>query len=495
MRTQGLAIRPRNRPHAIGRVTPPLRPSGIARSAETSRLEIVRDPLRILLFVLTVLDISRVHQQSAVVAKLRPVLLLVMAAGIYIYLNPRSVARGNVLKLWPMRLVAILGLLACASAAFGISLGRSASFIQDSYAKTVVYSLLLAVSIRHVRDLYTLVWAYVISCGILSFLALFVVHMSVASGSYVARLDGMHTYDSNDLGLVITVGMPLALLLFAGATRLQRVILLVILVAVAATMARSGSRGGFLGFAAVGISALVLVKTVSAARRTIFFVGALLALALGAPRGYWKQMGTLISPTTDYNYSSRDGRKALVERGIGYMALYPVFGLGIDNFARAECTVSPKLESLRRNGPVRCTPPHNSYVQAGAELGVPGLLVWSSLVFCGIVCPLRLRRRLPRSWWRGTHPERFIYAATTFFPLSMIGFAVTSFFVSFAWMDPVYLMAALLAGLYVSARAQLRQSASPLAVATGQSCATNHAPPRRGSRRWRGPGPLPLGAR
>jgi hypothetical protein len=37
----------------------------------------------------------------------------------------------------------------------------------------------------------------------------------------------------------------------------------------------------------------------------------------------------------------------------------------------------------------------------------------------------------------------------------MIGFAVTSFFVSFAWMDPVYFMAALITGLYVAAQAQL----------------------------------------
>ena len=81
-------------------------------------------------------------------------------------------------------------------------------------------------------------------------------------------------------------------------------------------------------------------------------------------------------------------------------------------------------------------------------------MVWASLVMGAIVAPLRLRRRLPRSWLRGSAAERFIYGATSFFPLAMIGFAVTSFFVSFAWMDPVYLMAALLTGLYVAARAQ-----------------------------------------
>jgi O-antigen ligase len=144
-------------------------------------------------------------------------------------------------------------------------------------------------------------------------------------------------------------------------------------------------------------------------------------------------------------------------RGIGYMNQYPVFGLGIDNFSRAECTISPKIASLRVNGPMKCSAPHNSYVEAGSELGVPGLLIWTSLVIGGIFAPLRFRGRLPKSWRRGTRSERFIYNATSFFSVAMIGFAVPSFFVSFAWRDPVYLMAAFLTGLYVATRVQIEE--------------------------------------
>jgi O-antigen ligase len=197
------------------------------------------------------------------------------------------------------------------------------------------------------------------------------------------------------------------------------------------------------------------VNGVSAARRVIVLVAALVALAVGAPPGYWKQMGTIMTPKEDYNYTDVDGRKAVMARGIGYMKAYPVFGVGIDNFPKAECTISPKLASRRINGPLRCTAPHNSYLEAGSELGVPGFLMWISLVIGGIIGPLRLRNRLPKSWRRGTGSERFIYNSTSLFPVAMVGFAVTSFFVSFAWMDPVYLMAALLTGLYVSTRKQL----------------------------------------
>jgi O-antigen ligase len=286
---------------------------------------------------------------------------------------------------------------------------------------------------------------------------MFVFGISRASASYVTRLDHLYTWDSNDLGVLMMVGLPLTLLLLTVGRGPKRWFLLLILVGISATMARSGSRGGFLGFIAAAAAALVMVKGVSPARRLAVLAVALIALAVGAPPGYWKQMHTILTPEEDYNYTAWDGRKAVAERSVGYMTQYPAFGLGINNFTRAECTISPKIAALKINGPIRCIPPHNSYLQAGAETGVPGFLIWVSLVVGGIIAPLRLRRRLPKSWRRGTESERFIYNATSFFAVAMVGFAVTSFFVSFAWVDPVYVMAALLTGLYVVAKAQFEE--------------------------------------
>jgi O-antigen ligase len=420
-----------------------------------------RDPLRVTLFVVTILTISRVHQHYPFLAPLRPVLLLVIASAAYAYLNPRSLTRVNVLTLWPMRLIALLGVLACSSAVFGISLGSTAHYILETYAKTILYAFLIAMSIRTVRDLYTFVWAYVIACGILVYFSLFVFRISKASVSYVARLDHLYMYDSNDLGLVVMIGFALTLLLLAVARGVPRWLLILNLIGISATIARSGSRGGFLGLVVMAGAALVLVKSVTVSRKMSYLVLALLALAIGAPAGYWKQMGTLLQPTDDYNYSMVDGRKAVAQRGLGYMIKYPLFGLGISNFPRAECTISPKLRDLDRAGPIRCTAPHNSYIEAGAELGVPGLIAWVSLLVGGIVAMLRMRGRLPPSWRRGSDSQRFLYSATTFFPLALIGFAVTAFFVSFAWLDPLYLMSAFIGGWYIAVRGQMRVATGP----------------------------------
>jgi O-antigen ligase len=440
-------------PPAHARPAVPAGNPNLLRRGAGASLEMVRDPLHVVLFLLTIMTISRAHEHYHVLAKFRPALVLVVASVGYAFLNPRYLTRANVLAIWPMRLVAVLAVLACFSAAFGISLGASARFILDSYSKTLTYAFLIALSIRHVRDLYTYVWAYVVSCGVLAIFSIFVFGITKGN-SYVTRLNDMYTYDSNDLGVVMMMGFPLALLLLTVERGMKRWLVLLILIGISATMARSGSRGGFLGFIAVGIASLTLVKGVSAPRRLIVFVGAVIALAVGAPPGYWKQMGTILKPEEDYNFTDIDGRKAVVERGLAYTARYPVFGLGVNNFSRAECQISPKIEMRKINGPLRCTPPHNSYLQAASEMGVPGFLVWVSLVIGGIVAPLRLRRRLPQSWRRGTQSERFLYGATSFFPVAMIGFAVPATFVTFAWWDTVYFMAALLSGLYVSTRVQ-----------------------------------------
>jgi O-antigen ligase len=470
MATSAMAssIRVRNRqPRASGEAT-------VTGARSAHRLVLALDPLRLLMFLLTIITISQVHQHYPFLMKLRPALLLVVGAAGYAYLNPRKLTHVNVLELWPMRLIVVLGILACCSTVFGISLGRSAIFILNVYMKVVVYAFLLALSVRHARDLFTFVWAYVVGCGILAFFSLFVFGIARTNSGF-ARLDHLYMYDANDLGVIMMIGLPLTLLLLSVSRGARKLVLLVLLVGIAATVARSGSRGGFLGFAAVGLAGLLLANGVSVGKRIVLLVAAPLALALGAPAGYWKQMGTVLEPKADYNYSTIDGRKAVAERGIGYMVSYPIFGIGVDNFSRAECTISPKLKSLSRNGPVRCTAPHNSYVQAGAELGVPGLLVWLSLELGLIISLLRLRRRLPRKWTRGTDVERFLYATTTFFPIAMIGFAVTSFFVSFAWMEPLYIMAAFTAGVSIALREYSRTSVIaldtgvPTSVVRGQS--------------------------
>jgi O-antigen ligase len=164
----------------------------------------------------------------------------------------------------------------------------------------------------------------------------------------------------------------------------------------------------------------------------------------------------MLEPTEDYNYTARDGRKQLAQRGIGYMMQYPVFGVGIGNFGRAECSLAP--ETYDRGPAIRCGAPHNSYVQAGAELGVPGFVLWLAFILGGIVGPMVLRSRMPRHWKDGDAEERYLYRATVFLPVTFASYAVTTFFLTFAWMDITYFLLAYLAGLQAATADKVRQN-------------------------------------
>ena len=446
-----------------------------------------RDPYLIALFLLTVVTVSRVHQHYGFLVALRPGLLLTAVAVGVAILSPRLTKSENLAR-WPARVMMALGLVACLSAPFGISLGGSASYILEDYSKVLVYGFLLVVAMRSARELSMLVWAYVIACGLLAWMANFVFGLSAESGSATARLNDMYSYDANDLGCVLLVGFPLTLLAMQVAGTRGRVLAMCILYGIGASIARSGSRGALVGLVAVVVVVLFMLRQVSAAKR-IGFVGVLaVGLVVTAPPGYWAQMKTILEPTDDYNWTARDGRKEVAKRGMRYMVTYPVFGLGINNFGRAEGTISTKARRhVEGEAGIRWTAAHNTWVQVGAELGITGLLLWCGLIFGGMVSALRLRRRMPAHWARGDPEERFLHLACLYVPLALVGFAVSSTFVSFAYVDPIYIVAAYLVGLHVAVERKLAESASAPtsapALASGATMVTPVAAGRRAGAR------------
>jgi O-antigen ligase len=426
-------------------------------------LRIERDPLRLSLFFLMIITVSRIHQHWKLLGRLRPALVLAALTGLYAYLNPRFIAPQGLLRTWPARVVAAIAVWACLSVPFGISLGGSAVFILEEFSKTLLFAFLLIVSVRRASDLYTFVWAYVISTGILAYFALFVFGISKKGGE-AYRLSNLYTWDANDLGVIVLIGMALTLVTFQTAGKWGKVLSGAILLGIGATIARSGSRGAFLGVIVTAFALLVLVKSVPLPKKLAFVTAALVALAVWAPPGYWVQMKTIFNPKDDYNWSSQEGRKQVALRGMEYMFSRPIFGVGIHNFWRMECLEGEKVQRRKVGRGIRCTPPHNSYVEAGSELGIPGLLLWSGLIFGGIVAMIGLRQRLPAGWRTGDQEEQFLFRMTQYMIVALIGFAVTSFFLSFAWVDPVYILAAFMSGLYVSVEQKLRGGRSPVSV-------------------------------
>lgn len=425
------------------------RPSG-----EFGSLFAGQNTFRIVLFFLTLVTVSRIHAHLGL-GFLRPAALLAAGALGYALLNPKVVNWQGLFRYWPTKVMAALAIVACLSAPFGLSLGATAVFILSEYSKTLVFAALLIAAFRGAADIRLIVAAYVIGAGILVYYALFVFALSGGGGGMM-RLSNMYTYDANDLGLMLLVAVPLTLWLMGTVGRRGKALLASLLLSIGAALALSGSRGAFVGAAALALALLWFLRTIPLSKR-LLVVGALgLGMAVMAPQGYWNQMETIRNPTEDYNWTSPSGRKQIWSRGLGYMWAYPVFGVGAGNFPRAEGMISNIAMTQTADRGVKWLAAHNSFVQVGAEMGVTGLLLWSFLVFGGLVGMVRLRRRMPRWWARGDPEQRFLYASTMYMPTAYVAFVVPAFFLSFAYMDPIYLLSALYCGIQAAVDRRLR---------------------------------------
>ena len=407
------------------------------------------DLLRLAIWSVVFLSIGRMHQHFPFLAVFRPALVLVGLATLLAVFQPRLLNHGSIFSTWQAKIVAGIGAVAICASPFGISLGASAVFIIADYSKTLVLCFLVIAAIRHARDLMVVSWAFVAGCAFLVYLSLFYFQLSHVGG--VTRLNDLYMYDANDINSILVIGMGLVALLTQAYTGPLKWGAIMLLLGMGAAVARSGSRAGFLGLLVVGASLLVSLNRVAVSKRIAFVAMMGLGLLLFAPPGYWAQMKTILAPTEDYNWSAEDGRKEIWTRGTGYMMQYPLFGLGINNFARAECTIGPKARDHVEGTGLTCTAPHNTYLQVGAELGFVGLTLWVVMLVGAFFKMRQLARRVPRHWEWGDPEARFLFFAPRYLPICLAAFAVTSFFVSHAYLDPIYLLLALMAGTYAAA--------------------------------------------
>jgi O-antigen ligase len=208
---------------------------------------------------------------------------------------------------------------------------------------------------------------------------------------------------------------------------------------------KTGSRGGFLGLIAIGLYVLLTFRALPARVRVVSVVAGFLVLNIFGSDFFWRQMGTLLHPQDDYNWVGKDetGRMEVWKRGIGYMWARPISGVGARAFGVAEGTISPLASRQDLGIGVRWTAAHNSFVQIAAELGVPGILAFIWLLvaaFRALGPPSRQRR--------GDDPDQRSRAAMAqALRASLIGYAVSGFFLSQAYASFLYATLGLIVAL------------------------------------------------
>ncbi len=221
--------------------------------------------------------------------------------------------------------------------------------------------------------------------------------------------------DPNELSMAVGAAMSFAFALHASMKRKIRHVLLAGVVALASyCVVLTGSRGGVLVLLAV--FGTYFVRRYGAKGVVAGVLAGAPLLLLGGRSG------------EDAEASSLERIGALYE-GVDFFKSSPIFGLGQGQFVENYFITA-----------------HNSYLLSAAELGFPGMVLWTSLVYVSIKIPLVIATRPPADLDARLVP----YALALV--VSFAGILVGIFFLSFCYHNMLFIYFGLAGALYGAAK-------------------------------------------
>ncbi|WP_173083441.1 O-antigen ligase family protein [Fundidesulfovibrio magnetotacticus] len=282
-----------------------------------------------------------------------------------------------------------------------------AYFIEIFLQINAIYILGLNSTVDSFADLNPVVSAVITSMACLSLIIIFMPR-------YIdGRATAIYTYDPNDFSLLMTI---IAAFLYPGRhhfTSLQRLMTYTSVIMAFVSVYLSQSRGGFAAlFAAIMAESLFHGKKSFVTRLLVFFVLAVFVVFPNADN--LGRLGTITDVQNDYNTNSSSGRIAIWERGLNMIIEHPVLGVGLKTFRYAE-------GASHEGG--KWSEAHNSFIEIGAELGVPGLLAFLGM----LLSAFRLARPVSPEDWIGRGIR-----------LSLVAFVVGGMFLSWAYHFVLY---------------------------------------------------------
>ncbi len=382
----------------------------------------------------------RIQDAFPILGKLQLALLALVAA-VVMFSGVRHPARTvNAIRNQPTsKLIIAMAIIMLVGLPFSLWRGHSAEFFLKSYIPDVVFYVLVAATVRTIRDVewYALMNLY----GALVFATVVALFFHVGGDG---RLGGLIYYDANDFALVMVCTIPFAFyFLGKGQRGSRRLAALVALGMFLTAMVKSGSRGGFIGLIAVMLYILLFYRAIPSRTRLLITIAGVVLFFGFASDKYWKMMSTILHPTTDYNYTSNEGRVEVWKRGMTYMERNPIVGVGVAAYPMAEGGSDLALSLQAQGVGFKWSVAHNSFLETGAELGFPGLAVFVAILIMTGVSLSRISRRGRWARWVSTREislAQMLLAA-------IVGFAVSGIFVSAEYFAYLYFLLALSVGL------------------------------------------------
>jgi len=238
--------------------------------------------------------------------------------------------------------------------------------------------------------------------------------VSIAKAHNTPRLEGALQgmyYNPNDLAFALVLSLPFCLAFFLRARGIVRKLLwLFPMLMMGTALVLTASRAGFISLVISG-SVLLWHFGVKGKRPQLILATVLIATVLLVAAGgklkdrFFAMTGEVNSGEEQSAYGSYLQREGLMIDAVKAMARYPIFGVGAHNFV----TYSGVWREV-----------HNSYLQIGAEGGIPALILYLLFFGCGFANLRRLRKR------QDLDPQTVLLVGALH--SSLVGFVVGAFF-------------------------------------------------------------------
>ncbi len=256
--------------------------------------------------------------------------------------------------------------------------------------------------------------------------------------------------DENDFCMVMDMVVPFAyFLLFSATDAVQKIKYLAFLgtflLAVMATL----SRGGFIGLAAVG--AYCWYRSPKKGNALVVFLIIVMFMVLFAPQTYWDEIASSTSDETMGEEGTGGAR--LYTWGIGMEMFYanPIIGIGQANFPWTVDIYEAGEKFHDRSFAGRQA--HSAWVTLIAELGLAGIVIVGGMLFQCYRDLAFVRRIFAPQQMRGKHGQIMkgeedvrVYLARAM-EGSLIGFIMSSVFISTLWYPSMWIMIGLVVAL------------------------------------------------
>jgi O-antigen ligase len=278
------------------------------------------------------------------------------------------------------------------------------------YFSLLLQFLITCVFVDSVRRLRDVLLAEMAS---IAFASLYVIReWQVYHNIYPGFRPGFVVGDSNYFAVSVVVCLPISYyLIVLPGPRWQRLFTMGCMIITLTAFMLGASRGGFLGLTVASL--FVVAHSRQRLRNLVALVAIIVPLSLAVPTSPIRR---LISP----DYSDDEAvaaRRVAWQAGLRMIKTHPMFGVGLGNF-------KPLSESYEDPDNVWISVAHNTYIELAAELGIPGLLLFVSVLVTSFWALRKVRNAARRVG------HTFVGGAALGLQSGLIGAAVALCFVS-----------------------------------------------------------------